>query len=213
MKEILIKKMSNEKVLNNQIKKNYEKLEEEINESFNSEKSTTSIEITYEELKEEIINKEENKLEKIIESISSILEKLIKKNNHNSSEKNLKNYLNYFQSEEKPEISIFHYLNRIVKYTNCEENTLILSLIYLDKVCLKKINLSIYNIHRFLFASLLIAIKFNEDKIYKNDYYSQIAGISNNELNLIEFYFLQIIDFQTFINENVFNMYKDTFKF
>ena len=114
---------------------------------------------------------------------------------------------------KKYRIFQFNYIKRIVKYSNCEENTLILSLIYLDKVCLKKINLSIYNIHRFIFASLLIAIKFNEDKIYKNDYYSQIAGISNNELNLIEFYFLQIIDFQTFINENVFNIYKDTFKF
>ena len=159
--------MSNEKILNNQIKKNNEKLEEEINESFNSEKSTTSIEITYEELKEEIINKEENKLEKIIESISSILEKLIEQNNHNSSEKNLKSYLNYFQSEEKPEISIFHYLNRIVKYTNCEQNTLILSLIYLDKICLKNIKLSYYNIHRFIFTSLLLELNLMKIKYIK----------------------------------------------
>ena len=105
---------------------------------------------------------------------------------------------------KKYRIFQFNYIKRIVKYSNCEENTLILSLIYLDKVCLKKINLSIYNIHRFLFASLLIAIKFNEDKVYKSHYYSDIVGLSNKELNLLEYYILEIIDFQVFVNENTF---------
>ena len=49
----------------------------------------------------------------------------------------------------------------------------------------------------------------NEDKIYKNEYYSSIAGISLKELNLIEYNFLIILDFQIFIPENIFNYYKN----
>ena len=150
--------------------------EDKSNVSFNSENSTTDFEIDFEELKEfndEIINDE---LKGKILFISSLFEKLIENNTSkfNNSIFNLK----IFETEEIPTISINKYIERIVKYTNCEENTLILSIIYLDKICLKNINLTVYNIHKFVFSSILISIKFNEDKIYKNDYYAYIAGVS-----------------------------------
>ena len=179
--------------------------EDKLNVSFDSENSTTAFEIDFEELKEfndEIINDE---LKGKILFISSLFEKLIENNTSklNNSIFNLK----IFETEEIPTISINKYIERIVKYTNCEENTLILSLIYLDKICLKNINLTVYNIHKFVFSSILISIKFNEDKIYKNDYYAYIAGVSLKELNLMEDNFLQILDYQVFVNKNIFNKY------
>ena len=179
--------------------------EDKLNVSFNSENSTTAFEIDFEELKEfndEIINDE---LKGKILFISSLFEKLIENNTSklNNSIFNLK----IFETEEIPTISINKYIERIVKYTNCEENTLILSLIYLDKICLKNINLTVYNIHKFVFSSILISIKFNEDKIYKNDYYAYIAGVSLKELNLMEDNFLQILDYQVFVKKNIFNKY------
>jgi len=179
--------------------------EDKLNVSFDSENSTTAFEIDFEELKEfndEIINDE---LKGKILFISSLFEKLIENNTSklNNSIFNLK----IFETEEIPTISINKYIERIVKYTNCEENTLILSLIYLDKICLKNINLTVYNIHKFVFSSILVSIKFNEDKIYKNDYYAYIAGVSLKELNLMEDNFLQILDYQVFVNKNIFNKY------
>ena len=179
--------------------------EDKLNVSFDSENSTTAFEIDFEELKEfndEIINDE---LKGKILFISSLFEKLIENNTSklNNSIFNLK----IFETEEIPTISINKYIERIVKYTNCEENTLILSLIYLDKICLKNINLTVYNIHKFVFSSILISIKFNEDKIYKNDYYAYIAGVSLKELNLMEDNFLQILDYQVFVKKNIFNKY------
>ena len=179
--------------------------EDKLNVSFDSENSTTAFEIDFEELKEfndEIINDE---LKGKILFISSLFEKLIE---NNASELNNSIFnLKIFETEEIPTISINKYIERIVKYTNCEENTLILSLIYLDKICLKNINLTVYNIHKFVFSSILISIKFNEDKIYKNDYYAYIAGVSLKELNLMEDNFLQILDYQVFVNKNIFNKY------
>ena len=179
--------------------------EDKLNISFDSENSTTAFEIDFEELKEfkdEIINDE---LKGKILFISSLFEKLIENNTSklNNSIFNLK----IFENEEIPTISINKYIERIVKYTNCEENTLILSLIYLDKICLKNIKLTVYNIHKFVFSSILVSIKFNEDKIYKNDYYAYIAGVSLKELNLMEDNFLQILDYQVFVNKNIFNKY------
>ena len=179
--------------------------EDKLNVSFDSENSTTAFEIDFEELKEfkdELINDE---LKGKILFISSLFEKLIENNTSklNNSIFNLK----IFENEEIPTISINKYIERILKYTNCEENTLILSLIYLDKICLKNIKLTVYNIHKFVFSSILVSIKFNEDKIYKNDYYAYIAGVSLKELNLMEDNFLQILDYQVFVNKNIFNKY------
>ena len=41
-----------------------------------------------------------------------------------------------------------------------------------------------YNIHRILFSSLIISIKYNEDSYFDNNFYSQIAGVKPNELKL-----------------------------
>ena len=173
--------------------------------SFDSEKSTSAIEIEVEYILDNSLTIE-NKIDERIKTISLILERLIR---NNSSKNDCSNNLTeVFNNEEVPEISLYNYLMRIKKYTKCEENTLILSLIYLDKICLKKINLSINNIYKFLFTSILLAIKFNEDRIYKNNYYAYILGISPIELNLMEKNFLKLLEYQLFVKDNIFNTYK-----
>ena len=101
--------------------------------------------------------------------------------------KNLKNYKDIIQKQSKmifsassvPGISIIDYLERIQTYSNLEKSTLISSLIFIDRFCeLSKTTLTYYNIHRILFASIIIAIKYNEDSFYDNKYYAEIAGIT-----------------------------------
>ncbi len=197
--------MSNVQLIEDINKKDFQCSNEMNNESFNSEISTTSIEIEPEDLIDQNIFSF-NKNVKLIQSIIFAIEKLIV-NKPNIDINNSSIIL--FNNDEIPNILIYNYVNRIVEYTNCEDNTLILSLIYLNQIIKKNINLTVYNIHKFLFASILLALKINEDKIYKNEYYSSIAGISLKELNLIEYHFLTILDFQIFIPENIFNYYKN----
>jgi hypothetical protein len=197
--------MSNVQLIEDINKKDFQCSNEMNNESFNSENSTTSIEIEPEDLIDQNIFSF-NKNVKLIQSIIFAIEKLIV--NKPTIDINNSSII-LFNNDEIPNISIYNYVNRIVEYTNCEDNTLILSLIYLNQIIKKNINLTVYNIHKFLFASILLALKINEDKIYKNEYYSSIAGISLKELNLIEYHFLTILDFQIFIPENIFNYYKN----
>ena len=147
----------------------------------------------------------------LIDKINIILTSLLEENkfNKNYKEKIGKQKKIIFYSNEIPSISIKDYLNRILSFTDIEDNTLILSLIYIDKICEKNsIILSEHNIHRILFSSILISIKFNEDIYYKNKFYAKVAGVSAKELKKMESEFLRLIDFDLCVNDNLFVKYK-----
>ena len=113
-----------------------------------------------------------------------------------------------FSSNSIPKISILEYLNRIVNYTKIEDSTLITAIIYLDLVGQNEIYLTDYNIHTLLLICILIAIKINEDSIYTNDYYAQVAGISLKKLNKIEHEFLNMNKFKLFVDKDLFDKYQ-----
>ena len=146
----------------------------------------------------------------LIKSISTTLTMIIEEN------KNLKNYKEIIHKQKKmifsantvPNISIYDYLIRIQTYSNIEKNTLILSLIYIDRLCeIGHLTLTYYNIHRIIFVSILIAIKYNEDCFYDNKYYSEIAGVKLKELNLMENIFVEMCQFKYYVSLEIFEKY------
>ena len=148
----------------------------------------------------------------IIDNIADILLSLIEenKNLYNYEEEISKQKKLVFYSREIPSISIKDYLYRIHLYTEAEFNTLILALIYIDKICEKaSIILSEFNIHQILFTSIIIAIKYNEDLYYDNKYYAKIAGVTPKELQKMESDFLRMIKFELYINKKIFDKYKN----
>jgi len=187
------------------------------NDSFDSEKfSYSDNESENVETKARTSNNEkesevEFKNENLINSISQVLETIIEDNKllFNYSEIIKKQSKDVFSSRIIPKISIKDYLKRISTYTNIEKNTLIVSLIYIDRLCrVSKLTLTCYNIHRILFASILISIKYNEDNFYDNKYYSEIAGISLKELNSLENNFLNLIHFLLYVKDETFKNYE-----
>ena len=164
------------------------------NSSFNSEGSTSQ------DNEEDIILTPviSPDLEHLITSINDTLLKLTVQHHHERSP---------FYSSVIPSISLLDYLRRIVLYSNIEPSTLIISLIYLDRISNSKITLSKHNIHRLLFTSILLAIKYNEDAYYKSDYYAKIAGVSLKELNKMEECFVKLINFYLFVSGNLYEKY------
>ena len=188
-------------------KKTESEEEEKNNMSFDSEESNSSLEISIDEIEETLFNES---IYKTIISISKILETLVEKNSKIKRQKIKENSLiKPFFTENIPEISIKDYLNRIIYYTKINENTLIASLIYIDRLFIKNIPINNYSIYRILFSCILLSIKLNEDCIFKNSFYSIISGIPLEDLNLIEYNLLLIFDFQTNINVEIFNKYKN----
>ena len=115
-----------------------------------------------------------------------------------------------FNAKELPTITIKNYLYRIQTYSEAEDNTLIFALILIDKICeTGSIILTEYNIHRLLFISILISIKYNEDLVFELDCYSKIAGITKKEIKKLEYEFLTLIKFEVYVQKTLFDNYKN----
>ena len=118
-----------------------------------------------------------------------------------------------FISKKIPNVSIRNYLERLSKYSKIENNTLLLVLIYIDRICeLNKIRLNYFNIHKLILGGLLIAIKYNEDDYFSNIFYSKVGGVSKKEIDNLEYEFLTLIDFNLYVSDELFIRYYDYIK-
>lgn len=80
-------------------------------------------------------NKPSN-LNELIKSINCILSEIINENMDSSKAKLREEQKNTsFYSRKVPSISVVSYIERILKYTKMEDATLIVMLIYIDKLC------------------------------------------------------------------------------
>lgn len=163
-----------------------------------------------------IIEKNEKSLEKIITTediinyISSYLLQIIQKNKQ-MKKKPSKGPNEPLYSKFIPVLSIEKFLLRILKYTEAENNTLIVAYLYINKL-IKKENfvLSLNNVYRLLLGAIVMAKKVLEDLCYNNSYYCEIGGITVQELNNIEFSLFIRLNFD--VNpkrEEVDNIYDD----
>ena len=152
---------------------------------------------------------QEIEINNIVNSVSEILKQIIENNNEQPIKNDsIRKKHPSLYSEVPPKISIYEYVSRIQKYCAIEKNIIILGLIYIDRICdINRLRLTNYNIHRILFISILIALKYNEDSIYSNKYYSEVAGVSLKELNSMESSFLELLDFKLFVSEEEFKKY------
>jgi hypothetical protein len=60
-----------------------------------------------------------------------------------------------------------------------------------------------------MLTSILTAIKFNEDDFYSNTYYAKVGGISLQEINNLESEFLSLINFNLWIDYDIYQKYQN----
>ena len=151
--------------------------------------------------------------EDIIACISSNLLSIIQKN------KKLKNKPKKGPNEPLyskliPALTLEKFLIRIIKYTEAENNTLIVAYLYIIKLIkIENFILSLNNVYRLLLGAAVLAKKVLEDLTYNNLYYCEIGGLSVEELNRVEFSLFVRINFD--VNpkrEEVNDIYKNIFK-
>ena len=148
----------------------------------------------------------------LIKSISKTLVTILENNKKKSYYKEIvkKQGKMPFSANLIPGISIEDYLLRIQTYANIEKSTLIICLIFIDKLChTADVTLTHYNIHRILFTAVLLSIKYNEDSFFDNQYYSEIAGVKIKELKLLEYTFISMVDFKLFVSDEIYEKYKN----
>ena len=113
-----------------------------------------------------------------------------------------------------PDLPLNKYLIRIIKYTECENNTLLVAYLYIMKLIQKEnFILGLNNVYRLLLGAVVIAKKVLEDIRFNNSYYCGIGGLSNKELNSIEYSLFIRIDYNVNLKkEDVDKVYEQIFK-
>ena len=148
----------------------------------------------------------------IIKNISELLENICDENTKNFKENNPGENLNIkpFLSKNIPQISIKDYLERLYKHTKINCSTIILILIYIDRICnIQKFKLTYFNIHKLILASMIIANKFNEDEQYTTKFYSKLGGLPIAEIAFLEYNFFFLLNFNLFVKDELYKKYSD----
>ena len=154
------------------------------------------------------VSKDDFFLVKTIEIISDLLNNICEENKDKSEiiNKNIKP----FMTQNIPSMSIKDYLLRLSQFTKMSESTIIIILIYIDRISnLNNFRLTYRNIYKLILSAMVIAIKYNEDIFYSSSIYAKLGGLSISELNYLEFEFLILIKFSLFIEKDLFDKYKN----
>ena len=115
---------------------------------------------------------------------------------------------NIFYFEQTPSISLEKYIRHLVKYTQMNISTLILSVIYIDLFCEKyKFVLTLNNIYRLILISVFISLKYNEDTLINTKTYATIAGVSPEDLNNLEYQMCVALDFSFYVKSEHYQQY------
>ena len=147
--------------------------------------------------------KKEEQLNKLELSISTILTEISGQNSNIEY-----NPDDPFSTATPPNVKLQYFFSRIKKYAKIEKSTLIIILIYADRMCTNSgIILNPYNIHRIILGCLLLAIKYNEDVYFTNIHYAKVGGISLQELNILENFSFKFLDFNLYVSDEIYNKY------
>lgn len=92
-----------------------------------------------------------------------------------------------FYGKTVPSITVSNYCERLRKYFNCSNSVYPIALIYMDRYSnVSNIEINQLTIHRLLLTSMVIAVKYCDDNIFSNEFYSNVGGIELKELNSLE---------------------------
>ena len=155
----------------------------------------------------EFLNEEE-----IVSFISANFNSVIAFNKENKKRQKRSKH-EYIHSSLTPVISLAGFLKLIIKYTEIEHNTLIVSYLYIIKLMNKEnFILEKNNIYILLLASAVLAKKVLEDLVSDNSYYCQIGLFTEKELNLAEYSLFTRLDFNVnYTMDEVDNVYNEIF--
>ena len=173
--------------------------------SINSKETNISLSSVQSQISQDLQNK-------ILQSIVSNLQEIIKENIE--SNPNLKYKLNKKDIFLNiiPNITLEQYLNRIFKYTKMEISSLIISIMYIDRfIQANNYILTYYNIYRLLLTSCLLSIKFNEDIQFNMKRYADIAGIPVELLNKLEIVMFILIQYNLYVRDEDYITYFNYF--
>lgn len=112
-----------------------------------------------------------------------------------------------FITAKIPKISLCEFFGRILQYAKLDQATVVCIFIYIERIA-DKIELTWFNIHKIIIASMLTSVKMNMDEIFPNSFYARIGGISLEEINFIEISFYNLIKYDLYVDSACYEEYE-----
>lgn len=140
----------------------------------------------------------------LLESIIETNDKLIITNDSSA--------VTHFHSRAVPNIGVYPYLTRILKFASFSNEVLLSLLVYFDRIAkLKKSRYAVNSltVHRLLITSIVVASKFTSDVFYPNTRYAKVGGLPLCELNQLELEFLFLCNFDLHVKLEDMQAYGD----
>ncbi|KAI8086834.1 cyclin-domain-containing protein [Gilbertella persicaria] len=144
----------------------------------------------------------------LVKIVADLLDSIIETNdkliNHTT--------VTHFHSRTVPNISVYAYLTRILRFASFSNEVLLSLLIYFDRIAeLRKTKYAVNSltVHRLLITSIVVASKFTSDVFYPNARYAKVGGIPLGELNQLELEFLFLCNFDLHVKLEDMQAYGD----
>lgn len=121
---------------------------------------------------------------------------LLRKHNTDDGERPL----TPFNSVSVPAITLERYLRHIQKRCAVSDAALISSVIYIVQITSNpqsNIALTPRTVHRLCLASILVAVKYCDDKYHTNSWFAKIGGVATAEMNALELVLLDELKWAT----------------
>ncbi|KAL7701411.1 Cyclin 10 [Lotmaria passim] len=117
--------------------------------------------------------------------------------------------INAFSTREVPAISVHDYLKRIVKYTYVSPSVLVCCCLYLDRLLVMYPSFLLHpnNVFKFLITSTRVCSKVMDTRTLNNRDFSVVGGVTNEDINVLEFTFVQLLQNRLYISRHTFDMY------
>eukprot|EP00929_Paragymnodinium_shiwhaense_P112575 TRINITY_DN80821_c0_g1_i1.p1 TRINITY_DN80821_c0_g1~~TRINITY_DN80821_c0_g1_i1.p1 ORF type:complete len:328 (+),score=57.01 TRINITY_DN80821_c0_g1_i1:235-1218(+) len=126
-----------------------------------------------------------------------------------------------FDSSVVPPIPIDRYLLRLKTQTRCTDANFVIMLVIMDRLLrgpsqafedkgASRLVLTLYNVHRLVMTCLLASVKYTEDYVYSNAFYAKAGGLQLKEVNRLERYLLQALDFDLRVTPEEYKQYAAT---
>eukprot|EP01059_Diplonema_ambulator_P037200 TRINITY_DN96_c0_g7_i1.p1 TRINITY_DN96_c0_g7~~TRINITY_DN96_c0_g7_i1.p1 ORF type:complete len:184 (+),score=44.76 TRINITY_DN96_c0_g7_i1:62-553(+) len=142
---------------------------------------------------------------RLIPVVAKLLGDVIAKNSSNAPS-------SVYDSATKPAISLEDYMQRLVHHSRCGLDAIIISIIYMDRICVRTgIVITENNVHRLLLAGFIVAIKWSQDRVCTNTHYATVGGVDLKELNRLERTALEAMSWETHVENVVFSRYAGQF--
>jgi len=113
-----------------------------------------------------------------------------------------------FQCQCEPTISIEKFMNRFLRCTSISAEAMLAAMFYIACFHCRfgdSFPLNILTIHRLVAVSLLCSAKYFDDEHQNNSNYAKVAGVTRDEINVLEIEFLLIIKYDLHITMEVYN--------